>query len=610
MPAPLFSMQSVRLAYGTEVLFADVSCALAPRERVALVGRNGSGKSTLLKVAAGQVEADSGEIVLRPGAHAAYLPQEPDLSAYGTLREYVAGGLSALEQDETHRADAVLAEVGLDPDSPTTGLSGGEIRRAALARTLVGNPDLLLLDEPTNHLDITAIEWLEGRIRNFPGAVVVISHDRRFLEATAQAVLWLDRGVIKRLDRGFAHFEAWAEDLAQKEDVEQAKLDKLIAQETEWSHKGITARRKRNQGRLRRLYALRQDRAERIQRAGQAALSAESGSVSGKQVVEAKGVSKAFGDRVILKDFSIRILRGDRIGIVGPNGAGKTTLIKILTGELPPDGGTIRRGTGLTPVYLDQSRDSLDPEKTVWDTLTPLGGDSVMVGEAQVHVVSYLRQFLFKESQARQPVRALSGGERNRLMLARALAQPSNFLILDEPTNDLDMETLDLLQETLADYDGTILLVSHDRDFLDRVVTSTVLLDGTGRAIEYAGGFTDAIEQHGAPLTAAPASASKPKAAKKPAPEPAAKAPSKAPRAVKKLSYKQERRLAELPGEMAEHERKIALAEKELGDPNLYTRDPQRAEKLAKALELLKDRLAAAEEEWLDLETLREDLSR
>jgi len=590
---PLLALRDIRVAFADQLLIDGAGFAIAPGDRLCLVGRNGAGKSTLLKIAGGLVEADGGERFLQPGTRVAYLAQMPDFGAAATVLDYVTAGGAAV-----HEAEAVLDELGLEPAKTTATLSGGEGRKAALARVLADAPDILLLDEPTNHLDLPSIEWLEERLAQFRGAYVLISHDRAFLRRLAAGCLWIDRGIVRRLDKGFAAFEDWSDGILAEEEIVQHKADRLIEQETQWSREGISARRKRNQGRLRRLHAMREERAGRIARAGRAALAVETGQASGTLVIEAEHISKRFGERVVIRDFSTRIVRGDKIGLIGPNGAGKTTLLKMLMGTLAPDSGKVRLGTNLSPIVVDQSRASLDPEATLWGTLCEGGGDQVMVRGNPRHVVSYLRDFLFRESQARQPVKALSGGEQCRLLLARALAKPSNLLVLDEPTNDLDMETLDLLQEMLADYDGTVLLVSHDRDFLDRVVTSVVALDGAGEAEEYPGGYSDylrfARDRAPAKAAAKPAAASETKAER--------------PRAATKLSYKETRLLDELALKMPKLLAEILKLETELADPGLYGRDPKAFARITARHDALKSELAEAEESWLEIEMKREAL--
>ncbi|MFN3935182.1 MAG: ABC-F family ATP-binding cassette domain-containing protein [Parvibaculum sp.] len=596
MAAPLLALRDIRTVFADQVLIAGASFALAAGDRLCLVGRNGSGKSTLLRIAAGLTEPDGGEVFRQPGTRIAYLEQMPDFGGAASVLDYAMSGGA-----EAHKAAAALDELKLSPTANPATLSGGEGRKAALARVLAEEPDILLLDEPTNHLDLPSIEWLETRLSQFRGAFILISHDRAFLRRLAAGCLWLDRGIIRRLDKGFGAFEEWAEQILAEEEVTQRKLDKLIEQETQWSREGISARRTRNQGRLRRLHTMRKERAAQVQQTGRVDLAAETGQASGSLVVEAKNITKVWpqpdgSERVAVRNFSTRIMRGDKVGFIGPNGAGKTTLLKILTGALAPDSGSVRLGTNLTPVYIDQSRASLNPEATLWDTLCEGGGDQVMVRGKPRHVVSYLRDFLFRESQARQPVKALSGGEQCRLLLARALAKPSNLLVLDEPTNDLDMETLDLLQEMLSDYEGTVLLVSHDRDFLDRVVTSVVALDGEGNAEEYPGGYTDWQRQH--------------KERVRPEQKQAAAAPkAERAKAQTKLSYKDSRALEELQKRMPQLEGEIATTEKKLADPDLYSRDAEAFHKLSAALDRLKAELSAAEEQWLELEMKREELA-
>jgi ATP-binding cassette subfamily F protein uup len=596
--APLLSLKDVSLGFGGNPLFDKVDLAVGRGERIALVGRNGSGKSTLLKLLANQIEPDSGERLIQQGVRVAYLPQEPDLSGYDTVLDYAAAGLPEDEEHSVHMAEALLHSLSMDGARSTEGLSGGETRRAALARVLAGAPDVLLLDEPTNHLDLPAIEWLEQRLAGGRFGLVVISHDRAFLGRVTNCTLWLDRGRLLRSDKGFTYFEAWSEEILDREAVEAAKLDKLIAQETTWSHQGITARRKRNQGRLRRLHELRARRAGQADRTGSVRMEAAGAGIAGKRVIEANDIAKAYNGNSVISGFSTRILRGDRVGIIGPNGAGKTTLLRMLIGELAPDSGELRLGTNIEMVYLDQTREALAPGETPWSLLCPGGGDQVMVGDRPRHVVAYMRDFLFADNQARSPVESLSGGERNRLLLARALARPSNLLVLDEPTNDLDMDTLDLLQELLADYEGTILLVSHDRDFLDRVVTSTIAAEGGGSAMEYPGGYSDYLRQRPGGGQSEPGSRPE-KSTRKEKPKRSAER--------RKLGYKQQRALEQLPGKIDALEKEIAALEVRLADPALYARDPSAFDDTAAALTKAREDRAAAEEEWLELEMLREE---
>ncbi len=493
---PLLALSGIRYHLGDQTVLDGVELAIAPGERLSLVGRNGAGKSTLLRILAGEPIADSGTRFAQPGATIASLPQEPDFSGQPSVAHYVAGALADALGPSDYRVAALLAEMKLDGARDPSGLSGGEARRAALARALVSEPDVLLLDEPTNHLDLPTIEWLEDKLLAWKGAYVLVSHDRRFLANLSRAVLWLDRGIVRRLDKGYAAFDDWSNEILEREATERHKLDRLIERETEWAGKSIRARRTRNEGRLRQLNTLRKQRRQQIGPIGRATIEAGSAEQSGALAITARNISKRWGERVIIENFSTRIFRKDRIGLIGPNGAGKTTLLSMLIGELLPDSGSVKLGANLVPVVIDQRRAALDPDKTPWEILADRN-DHLLVRGRQMHVMSYLREYLFRDEQARQPVRTLSGGERNRLLLAKALAAPSNLLVLDEPTNDLDADTLDLLQEALSDYDGTVLLVSHDRDFLDRLVTSTIALEGDGTAIEYAGGYSDYVAQRG-----------------------------------------------------------------------------------------------------------------
>jgi ATP-binding cassette subfamily F protein uup len=588
MAPPLVSLQGTRLGFGGNPLFEDLDLAIPARARICLIGRNGTGKSTLLRAVAGEIEAEAGDRFVQPGTAIGYLPQDPVFAGYPTLLDYVLA-----DGAEVHEAEAAMAALMVPGERRCADASGGERRRAALARLVAADPDVLLLDEPTNHLDLPAIEWLEGYIAGYRGAVVVISHDRAFLRRTTQAIWWLDRGTLRRHERGFDDFESWSSGILEAEAATRAKRDKLIAAETDWSHKGITARRRRNEGRLRRLHALRAERAEELRRIGTVKITATAGAMAGKLVIDAEHIAKSFDGRPVLRDFSTRVLRGDRVGLIGPNGAGKTTLLKLLTGRLQPDSGEVRLGANLQPVFVDQDRGQLDRSRTVWETLCPQGGDQVTVAGQARHVVGYMRDFLFEERQARAPVGSLSGGERNRLLLALAMTRPANLLVFDEPTNDLDMETLDLLQELLADFDGTLLLVSHDRDFLDRVVTSTIALEGDGRAIEYPGGYADYLRQRPAPAAEKP----------KPAPRPAAEKPKPAP---KRLGYKQQRALELLPRQIGALEQEIRELEQALADAGLFARDPDGFYRATARLDAAKTELEAAETEWLELELLRE----
>lgn len=598
--APLLFLKDIHIRFGNTVLLDGADLSVGEGERLCLVGRNGSGKSTLLKIAAGMIEADSGEHFAQPGATIRYLPQEPNLSGYATTHDYVEAGLQP--GDDPNRAYYLLGHLGLTGQETPSTLSGGEARRAALARVLAPRPDILLLDEPTNHLDLPAIEWLESELKSMRGALVLISHDRRFLENLSRAVVWLDRGQIKRLDQGFGAFENWRDTVLEQEEIERHKRDRKIATELDWLTHGRSARRKRNQGRLARLNSLRKGRREELKSMGTVKMEALEGGTSGTKVIDAKGVAKSFGDKQVIRDFSLRIHRGDRIGIVGPNGAGKTTLIKLLTGELQPDAGNVKLGTGLEMAKLDQNRAALHPEDNLADALTGGGSDTVFVGGKPRHVVSYMQDFLFTPAQARTPVKVLSGGERARLLLARLFAIPSNFLVLDEPTNDLDLETLDLLEEVVGDYPGTALVVSHDRDFLDRVATMIVMSEGEGRFAVYAGGYSDMVAQRGQGVA-------------KPAVKPQAKsdekksAPVRPPReAVAKLSFSDQHALKTLPDRIEAQNKQIAALQKELSDPKLYASNAAKFTRLSAELAELATQRDVNEELWLALEMKRESL--
>ncbi|MEZ4265851.1 MAG: ATP-binding cassette domain-containing protein [Myxococcota bacterium] len=612
MAPPLLSLLDVTVAFGGEPLFSGLTATVSAGDRVCLVGRNGSGKSTLLSVIAGVLEPDEGARVVPAGTRVATVAQEPDPGEHTRVDSWIRGDEGG-HQAYDYEVDALLDGLGLDGSADPRLVSGGELRRAALARALASDPDVLLLDEPTNHLDIRAIAWLEQQIANYRGAVVVISHDRTFLQAVTSRTWWLDRGRLLENASGFGSFDAWSEKVLDDEAAAWARTDALIERESAWARKGMKARRRRNMGRVRRLESLRAEQSARRTGPGQAKLEVEAGFKSGKLVIEAHNIHKAYGDKVLVDDFTTRVLRGDRIGIVGPNGAGKTTLLKMLLGELEPDSGEIRLGTNLTPLIVDQKRSILDPDLTLWETLCDAGVDRVMVRGTPRHVVAYLEDFLFDTSQARSPVGTLSGGERNRLVLAKLLAQPSNLLVLDEPTNDLDIETLELLEGMLDDYEGTAVVVSHDRAFLDRVVTSVLMMEGDGTVIEYAGGYSDAMSQRRAADKAARAeAAASAKAAQRDAKSggkgQAPAAPQAAPpkATIQKLSWKEARELEELPSRIAALERELTQLEAVLADGQAWTRDADGYRKAAARVSATKEELANTEERWLALEVRRE----
>jgi ATP-binding cassette subfamily F protein uup len=599
MAAPVLTLQNIHLTFGVRPLLVGAEMIVEPQDRICLVGRNGSGKSTLMKVAAGLVEPDDGEVFVHPGATVRYLPQEPDFSGFETVLAYVEAGLAP--GDDAYRARYLLEHLGLAPDADPAPLSGGEARRAALARTLAPDPDVLLLDEPTNHLDLPAIEWLEGELKSRRAALVLISHDRRFLEDLSRKTVWLDRGASRSLDQGFAGFEDWRDRVFEEEEAEQHKLDRKIAREEHWVRHGVSGRRKRNVRRMAELRALKDRRSAHRGPQGGVNLEADEAGASGKRVIEAREISKSYAGRAIVRPLSMRLARGDRLGLIGPNGAGKTTLLNMLIGALEPDGGEVRLGANLEIASLDQKRETLKPGWTLKDALTRGAGDQVEVNGEPRHVMSWMKDFLFEPHQANTPVEVLSGGERARVALARALSAPSNLLVLDEPTNDLDLETLDLLQELIADYPGTVLLVSHDRDFLDRTCTSVVAFEGDGTWIEYAGGYSDMVAQRGAGVTAR-ADAARPD-------KPAGKAPEK-PRTGRdrKMSFKDKHALETLPGEIEAIDARVSALETELADAALFTRDPDRFHAATAEHARLLEEKAAKEERWLELEMLREEI--
>ncbi|MBZ9790774.1 ABC-F family ATP-binding cassette domain-containing protein [Rhizobium sp. 3T7] len=606
MAPPILKLDDIFLSFGGTPLLAGAALQVEPGDKICLVGRNGSGKSTLLKIAAGLVEAQSGEVFRHPSSTVRYLEQAPDFAGFSTVQAYAEAGLGP--GDDHYRVTYLLSHLGLTGEEDPKNLSGGEARRAALARVLAPEPDILLLDEPTNHLDLPTIEWLEGELQKSRSALVLISHDRRFLEKVSTATVWLDRGTSRRLDRGFAHFEAWRDQVLEAEELEQHKLGKAIEREEHWLRYGVTARRKRNMRRLGDLQTMRSQYRGHKGPQGTVQATVSDAQESGKLVIEADKITKTFGDRPIVAPFSIRVHRGDCIGLVGPNGAGKTTLLKMLTGQLAPDSGTIKLGTNLEIATLDQKREDLNPDETLAHYLTDGRGENLLVNGEQRHVTGYMKEFLFQPEQARTPIRNLSGGERARLMLARIMSRPANLLILDEPTNDLDIETLDLLQEIVAGFPGTVILVSHDRDFLDRTVTSTIapaVPDAPdGRWIEYAGGYSDMLAQRkGAVEERRKAE----KAAERSKQQDAA-ASAETAKGKGKLSYKQKFALENLPKEMAKAETEIAKREERMADPGLFTKDPTTFNRLAAEMEKLRDSLTKMEEEWLELEMLREEL--
>ncbi|MEL6361304.1 MAG: ATP-binding cassette domain-containing protein [Pseudomonadota bacterium] len=598
MASALLYLRDIELTFGGDPLFEGADISVGPNAKIALVGRNGSGKSTLMKIAAGEVQADRGERFVDPKVKVTYLPQEPDVSAFAQIRDYLEDALPAYASLGDHQS--LLEDLGVDADRPCEGLSGGELRRAAIARAFLSQPDVLLMDEPTNHLDIAAITWLEDKLRSWPSAYVLISHDRRLLETATDETVWVDRGRSRHLSKGFAHFETWRDKLLEEEESAAHKLDRKIAAEEDWVRYGVTARRKRNVRRMAELAALREQRVTARKGPGKVSFSLHEGEQSGKKVIVADQLSKSFDDRKIVDRFSIKIDRGDRVGLVGPNGAGKTTLINLLTGKLAPDEGTVELGANLQMISLDQNRKSLDPSARVSDAITDGRGDWVTVGDQKKHVASYLKEFLFSPDQWKAPVSALSGGERGRLALAAALAKPSNLLILDEPTNDLDLETLDLLEEILTDYQGTLLLVSHDRSFLDRLATSTLVpvADKPGEWREYVGGYseTQSVET------------SSSKNAKKQSAKTETNSSERTRSAPSKMSYKDKYALETLPDKMAGLEAKIQEVKQKLSSPDLFEKDPSGFSSLAKELDAAETELASAEDQWLELEMKRESL--
>lgn len=596
---PIYTLKDIKLRFGTNQLFRGVELYINRGDKISLVGRNGCGKSTLLKIIAGIQEPDDGEIFIQPNTTIGYMPQDADLSKYKTLRDVVLSGLKEEDRaSQGYKAQMLIEQLEIAENQNPEISSGGERRKATLAKALIGEPDILLLDEPTNHLDMPTIEFLEKLIASYAGAVVVISHDRRFLCNISRTTFWLDRGTMRRNNKGFQFFEEWQDQIIEQEIIAQKHLDRKLAEETEWLHKGVTARRRRNQGRLRRLLQLRQERREQIKQIGSVNMDVENTLWKSKLVIEAKHICKKFGEREIVKDFSTKIIRGNRIGIVGPNGAGKTTLIKLLTKKLEADSGFVRIGKNLQEAYFDQNRFSLNPQKNLWQTLCE-EGDHIWVRGSYRHVVAYLKDFLFTPEQAKSPVSALSGGEKNRLMLAKVLAQPSNFLLLDEPTNDLDMDTLDLLQEMLSDYDGTMLIVSHDRDFLDKLVTSIIYMKGDGSIVEHIGSYSDVLAKL-APAEEKDKTPSKCKPAEK----------DEKPKMIstRKLTYNQQRLLQVLPAQIEKIEQKITEITNNLADTELYQNDKERFFALSEELKELENQKSEAENQWLEISLLAEEI--
>ena len=587
MAAPVLAYENLGLIQGSGWLFRGIDLFVGARDRLALIGRNGAGKTTLLKCLAGLIDTDEGRRTMQPGTRVVLLEQDPAVDRFSTLREFALHGPEA---PAAHEVDAIAGQLGIDLDRPAATASGGERRRAAIARALALDPDVLRLDEPTNHLDLRAIEWLEEWLGRYTGAFIAISHDRTFLKRLTRSSLWLERGSLRRAEIGFGGFDAWTEAVYAEEARAAEKLDARLKLELHWLQRGVTARRKRNQGRLAKLGEMRAARAAMLGPAGAAKLGLENDDVKTKMVIDAQKVAKSFGERTVIRDFTLRIQRGDRIGVVGANGAGKTTLLKLLTGEIEPDEGRIARAKTLQGIMIDQQRRLLDPDKQVRDILAD-GGDWVEVRGVKKHVQGYLKEFLFEPNLVDAKIGTLSGGERSRLLLAREFARRSNLLVLDEPTNDLDLETLDLLQEVIADYDGTVLIVSHDRDFLDRTVTITLGLDGSGKVDIVAGGYEDwerkRVAQRSVPAKAG--AQAKGAAGSRPSP------------GSKKLTYKDQRDYDLLPDRIHALEAQIARDEEALHDPDLYTRDPRRFATLTAAIDKARAERDAAEERWLEL---------
>jgi len=601
MAAPILSYEDLGLIQGEGWLFQNLDLYIGERDRLALIGRNGAGKTTLLKCLAGLIDPDRGKRTIVPGTNVVLLEQDPSMDGFDTLLDWVLHGADA---PQPHEAAAIADQLGIDLSRPTATASGGERRRAAIARALAAGPDVLLLDEPTNHLDLGAIEWLEEWLKRFKGAFIVISHDRTFLTRLTRSCLWLDRGELRRAEIGFGGFEAWTERVYEEEARAAEKLDAKLKIELHWLQRGVTARRRRNQGRLAKLHEMRAQRAAMLGAAGTARLALAKDDVRTKTVIEADHVSKSFGDRPIIRDFSLRVQRGDRIGIVGPNGAGKTTLLKLLTGELQPDSGKVTQARTLSGIVIDQQRKLMEPQRRVKDVLAN-GGDWIEVRGTKKHIKGYLKEFLFDPAIADAPIGSLSGGERSRLLLAREFAREANLLVLDEPTNDLDLETLDLLQEVIADYEGTVLIVSHDRDFLDRTVTITLGLDGSGKVDIVAGGYEDWVRQRYEAHRSPPKGGAQ--GGTKAAPS---DAPGPRPSTGHKLTYKDQRDYDRLPGEIERLQAEVAADEAALSDPDLYTRDQARFADLTERVARNRAEIEAMELRWIEVAEMAEALGR
>ena len=597
--SPLIQLNNISLTFGENSVFSNVNLVVNRADRIALVGRNGCGKSTLMKVLAGLLEADSGSRIMSPGTNLSYMEQDPDMRKFSTLGDYAS---SSLTSNETYKLEAFSNGLKLNLSSPVVSASGGEKRRASLAKLLAEEPEIMLLDEPTNHLDIEAIFWLEAELRRVKSAFIMISHDRAFLRALSKSTVWIDRGETRRQNKSFEAFEDWRDRLWEEEDLARHKLDQKIKTEARWAVEGISGRRKRNMGRVRALKSLRSDRSSQIIRQDVASMVLEANTKSGKQTIVANKISKSFKSNQIITDFSLKVASGDKIAIVGPNGAGKTTLLNLLTGKIKPDKGTVKLGTNLLTVIFDQNREVLNLNSTLWESLTDSSetevigkGDFVNVRGTPKHVVGYLKDFLFSENQLRSPVSSLSGGEKARLVLARIMAKESNLLVLDEPTNDLDIETLDLLQELIAEYDGTVLLVSHDRDFIDRVATTTIAIN-KNEVVVYAGGWTDYLAQVGNQIPSEESEQKKIVKVKntnnlKPKKE-----------RLEGLTFTQAHRLKALPENIEKIENEIIKLTELLSDPDLFLKDSKKFSKLSLCLVERQELLSKLEDEWLNLE--------